>query len=166
MEPIKHLLLRKKPSFVKLDLGGSEILSLHANDFLNVSLTFLLGLVETIILTFVFQSISRPQHFNILNLASVKQNPSHYALSMIESSLFEKFASLEVLSLDYDVLCDEFLQSLEILNIKRLIIHVHGVEEDHPGLSERAWASFREKNQQTQLHLTLVYTSFMTFMND
>lgn len=119
-----------------------------------------------IILTFVFQSISRPQHFNILNLASVKQNPSHYALSMIESSLFEKFTSLEVLSLDYDVLCDEFLQSLEILNIKRLIIHVHGVEEDHPGLSERAWASFREKNQQTQLHLTLVYILFPIFMND
>lgn len=70
VEPIKFLLGRKNPALKELDLGCSEILSLHAADFLN--------------------SCSRPQFLRQLGFASVKQDPSHYALSSIEPNLFEK----------------------------------------------------------------------------
>lgn len=136
VEPIKILLGRPNPPLKELDLGCSEILSLHAADFLN--------------------NCARPQFLKQLGFASVKQDPSHYALSSIEPNLFEKCNALQYLSLDYDILCDDFLQTLQLLPLKRLVIHVHGLDEEHPGVSEGAWASFRAKNPQTELHLTLV----------
>ncbi|XP_055631217.1 F-box only protein 33 [Toxorhynchites rutilus septentrionalis] len=136
VEPIKSLLGRQNPPLEKLDLGCSEILSLHAADLLT--------------------SCPRPQFLRQLGFASVKQDPSHYALSMIESNLFEKCNALQYLSLDYDIMCDDFLQTLQLLPLRRLVIHVHGVDEEHPGLSEAAWASFRATNSLAELHLTLV----------
>lgn len=53
-------------------------------------------------------------------------------------------------------MCDDFLQTLQLLPLKRLVVHVHGLDEEHPGVSEGAWASFRAKNPQAELHLTLV----------
>lgn len=63
---------------------------------------------------------------------------------------------LRVLTLDYDIMCDDMLQTLQLLPLRQLIVHVHGIDEDHFGLSEEAWASFRSKNPSTELHLTLV----------
>ncbi|XP_053684354.1 F-box only protein 33 [Sabethes cyaneus] len=136
VEPIKTLLSRQSPPLKVLDLGCSEILALHATDFLN--------------------SCPRPQFLQQLDFASVKQDPSHYALSMIEPNLFEKCNALQHISLDYDILCDDFLQTLQLLPLRRLVVHVHGVDEDHPGISEAAWASFSVTNPHVELHLTLV----------
>ncbi|XP_055608760.1 F-box only protein 33 [Uranotaenia lowii] len=136
VEPIKTLLARQNPPLRGLDLGCSEILSLHAADFLN--------------------SCSRPQFLRRLEFASVKQDPGHYALTAIEPNLFEKCNSLQWLSLDYDIMCDEFLQTLQLLPLRRLVIHVHGLDGDHPGVSEAAWASFQAANPLVELHLTLV----------
>lgn len=51
---------------------------------------------------------------------------------------------------------EEFLESLDMLPIKRLIIHVHGLYDHHIGISEDAWANFAEKHPTAELHLTLV----------
>lgn len=99
----------------------------------------------------------KPQDLKHLGFASIKQDPSNYALSSLEFSLFEKCMSLQVLSLDYDILCDQFIETLQLLPLKKLIIHVHGLDEDHPGISENAWAIFREKNSLAEVHLSLVY---------
>lgn len=136
VEPIKILLSRYNPPIKELDLGCSEIISMHAAEFL--------------------KTCPRPQFLRKLEFASVKQDPSHYALSMIEPNLFEKCNALQHLSLDYDIMCDDFLHTLQLLSLKRLVIHVHGVDEEHPGVSEAAWASFRQKNPLAELHLTLV----------
>ncbi|XP_053675918.1 F-box only protein 33 [Anopheles nili] len=137
VQPLMSLLSRKNPPLQALDLGGSEILSLHAPDFLHC--------------------ISKPQCLERLVLASVKQDPGHYALQLIEPALFEKCSSLQVLSLDYDSMCEELLHTLHLLPLRQLIVHVHGInEEDHFGLSENAWTSFRNSNPQTELHLTLM----------
>uniref|UniRef100_A0AAG5D519 F-box domain-containing protein n=1 Tax=Anopheles atroparvus TaxID=41427 RepID=A0AAG5D519_ANOAO len=136
VQPLKALLSRTNPPLQALDLGCSEILALHASDFLGCS--------------------AKPQCLERLCFASVKQDPGHYPLGLIEPNLFEKCSSLRVLTLDYDIICDELLQTLQLLPLRQLIVHVHGIDEDHCGLSEEAWASFRSKNPQTELHLTLV----------
>ncbi|XP_065082101.1 F-box only protein 33 [Ochlerotatus camptorhynchus] len=136
VEPIRTLMGRKNPPLKELDLGCSEILTLHAADFLNCC--------------------PRPQFLRQLGLASVKQDPGNYALSTIEPNLFEKCNALQYLSLDYDIMCDDFLKTLQLLPLRRLVIHVHGLDQEHPGLSEAAWGSFRARNPQAELHLTLV----------
>uniref|UniRef100_A0A182Q0D0 F-box domain-containing protein n=1 Tax=Anopheles farauti TaxID=69004 RepID=A0A182Q0D0_9DIPT len=136
VQPLVTLLSRKNPPLQALDLGCSEILALHASDFLHC--------------------IAKPQFLERLAFATVKQDPGHYPLGLIEAPAFEKCTSLRVLSLDYDSLCDELLQTLQLLPLRQLIVHVHGIDEDHFGLSEEAWANFRTKNPETELHLTLV----------
>uniref|UniRef100_A0A182VHL4 F-box domain-containing protein n=1 Tax=Anopheles merus TaxID=30066 RepID=A0A182VHL4_ANOME len=136
VQPLIALLSRKNPPLRALDLGCSEILALHASDFLTLT--------------------AKPQHLERLAFATVKQDPGHYPLGLIEPPLLEKCTALRVLSLDYDSLCDEVLQTLQLLPLRQLIVHVHGIDEDHFGLSEEAWASFRNKNPETELHLTLV----------
>uniref|UniRef100_A0A182NGU0 F-box domain-containing protein n=1 Tax=Anopheles dirus TaxID=7168 RepID=A0A182NGU0_9DIPT len=136
VQPLVTLLNRKNPPLRALDLGCSEILALHASDFLNCT--------------------AKPQLLERLAFASVKQDPGHYPLGLIEPPAFEKCTSLRMLSLDYDSLCDEMLQTLQLLPLRQLIVHVHGIDEYHFGLSEDAWASFRTKNPDTELHLTLV----------
>ncbi|XP_040155085.1 F-box only protein 33 [Anopheles arabiensis] len=136
VQPLIALLSRKNPPLRALDLGCSEILALHASDFLTLT--------------------AKPQHLERLAFATVKQDPGHYPLGLIEPPLLEKCTALRVLSLDYDSLCDEVLQTLQLLPLRQLIVHVHGIDEDHFGLSEEAWASFRSKNPETELHLTLV----------
>uniref|UniRef100_A0A182T6R3 F-box domain-containing protein n=1 Tax=Anopheles maculatus TaxID=74869 RepID=A0A182T6R3_9DIPT len=141
VQPLIALLSRKNPPFRALDLGCSEILALHASDFLTVSSI----------------CTAQPQHLERLAFATVKQDPGHYPLGLIEPPLLEKCSALRVLTIDYDSLCDELLQTLQQLPLLRqLIVHVHGIDEDHFGLSEDAWANFRSKNPDAELHLTLV----------
>ncbi|XP_035913632.1 F-box only protein 33 [Anopheles stephensi] len=137
VQPLIALLSRKNPPLRALDLGCSEILALHASDFLTCT--------------------AKPQYLEKLAFATVKQDPGHYPLGLIEPPLLEKCTSLRVLTIDYDSLCDELLQTLQSLPVLRqLIVHVHGIDEEHFGLSEDAWANFRSKNPDVELHLTLV----------
>lgn len=53
-------------------------------------------------------------------------------------------------------MCDEYLKILELLPLRKLLIHIHGLSADHPGISENAWQSFREHNPTAELYLTLV----------
>jgi F-box protein 33 len=63
----------------------------------------------------------------------------------------------QILSLDYDVMCDDFIESLSMISsLRKLILHVHGLDENHPGISEQAWTKFREKNSIAEVNLTLV----------
>lgn len=62
----------------------------------------------------------------------------------------------QILSLDYDIMSDEFLKTFELLPLKKLIIHIHGISSDHPGISESAWNSFKDHNASVELYLTLV----------
>lgn len=53
-------------------------------------------------------------------------------------------------------MCDELLGSLnKTTGLQRLIIHVHGIEENHPGTSNRAWETF---TQQKYVKFTMLNT--------
>lgn len=70
------LLSRRFPSFKKLDLGCIETLALYATEFM--------------------KALSRPQDLKEITFASIKYDPSHYPIQIIEPILFEKCTSLQV----------------------------------------------------------------------
>lgn len=51
---------------------------------------------------------------------------------------------------------DQLLEIVQMLPLKKLIIHVHGLCEDHAGISEMAWFNFSNKKPFCEVHLTLV----------
>lgn len=65
---------------------------------------------------------------------------------------------LQVLSVDYDYVSDKFLESLNgASQLTRLIIHLHGFWEEHPGTTNEAWEQFVANHPQCQLRLTLIH---------
>lgn len=137
IEPIKVFLSRNKPPCKVLDLGAIEALTYYGLDFL--------------------KSLSRPDELKELTLASIKYDPSHYPMLAMENSLLQKCSSLQVLSLDYDTLNGEVLQAIQLLPLKKFLICVHGLDREHPGISEQSWSTFATKFPGIELILYLVY---------
>ncbi|KAJ9575885.1 hypothetical protein L9F63_007251, partial [Diploptera punctata] len=63
-----------------------------------------------------------------------------------------------VLSVDYDYVSDNMLAALCNVGLIRFIIHVHGIEENHPGTTNSAWANFTQHNSNCELRLTLIHS--------
>lgn len=120
-----------------LDLGAIEALTYYGLDLL--------------------KTITRIDELVELTLASIKYDPSHYPMFAMENSLIAKCSSLQVLSLDYDTLNEELIQAIQILPLKKFLICVHGLDREHPGISDRAWSEFAEVFPDIQLILSLVY---------
>lgn len=124
----------------RFSIGGSEDLCQQIPQFLQ-----LLGSV-------------RPEKVTLLGLASVKEDPGNYLICDADPMLFAPFKSLKVLSIDYDILSDVFLDSLENANnLQRLIVHIHGVWTGHPATSEEAWMRFKLTHPDCQLRLSFIH---------
>lgn len=55
-------------------------------------------------------------------------------------------------------MCDTFLQSLKAAkNLERLVIHVHGIWNDHPGTTEQAWADLIEDHPNCTVRVSLIH---------
>lgn len=138
MEPLILFLSRKRQPCQLLDLGAIEALSYYGHDFL--------------------KAMGKPQELLQLTLASIKYDPSHYPILSLDSTLLQKCAALQVLSLDYDTLSDELLHTIQVLPLRKLLIAVHGLDsEEHPDVSETAWSNFSDHFSSIELVLTLVY---------
>lgn len=61
------------------------------------------------------------------------------------------------MSIDYDTLNEELLHAIEILPLKKLLICIHGLDRQHPGISETAWAAFADNFGNIELIVSLVY---------
>uniref|UniRef100_A0A1B0D4Q6 Uncharacterized protein n=1 Tax=Phlebotomus papatasi TaxID=29031 RepID=A0A1B0D4Q6_PHLPP len=136
IEPIKSLLGRRNPAMAHLNVGSCEHLTIYCQDFL--------------------RSLACPQELHLLAMASVKENPAFYYVGNLEASLFDKCTNLRLLSIDYDFLSDELLRVLQLLNLKRLILHIHAFDKNHAGTSDEAWRSFQEHNPQAELRINLI----------
>uniref|UniRef100_A0A1L8DCK6 F-box domain-containing protein n=1 Tax=Nyssomyia neivai TaxID=330878 RepID=A0A1L8DCK6_9DIPT len=136
IEPIKKVLGRRNPALQHLNLGCCEQLVVYGMEFL--------------------RALSCPQELRLLAMGSVKENPGYYYVGNLEASLFDKCTNLRLLSIDYDFLSDELLRVLQLLNLKRLILHIHAFDKSHTGTSEGAWRSFREHNPQAELRINLI----------
>ncbi|XP_036336621.1 F-box only protein 33-like [Rhagoletis pomonella] len=137
VEPLKMFLNRKKYPCQILDLGAIEALTYYGLD--------------------VLKALSKPEALQQLTLASIKFDPSHYPIFTLETTLLQKCTSLQVLSLDYDTLNDELLRAMEILPLKKLLICIHGLDRQHPGISDVAWTRFGASFPNIELIVSLVY---------
>ncbi|CAH0391614.1 unnamed protein product [Bemisia tabaci] len=123
-----------------LNFGCNEDLTLHIGSFLELLIKF------------------QAESISTLGLASVKEDFNDYVLPELDVTHFASFPNLQVLSVDYDYMCDELLGSLnKTTGLQRLIIHVHGIEENHPGTSNRAWETFTQQNSKCELSLNLIH---------
>lgn len=63
-----------------------------------------------------------------------------------------------MLSIDYDILCDDLIEALQDKGkLSRLIIHVHGVCNDHPGTSEEAWMNFQSAHPNCEVRVSFIH---------
>ncbi|XP_017844509.2 LOW QUALITY PROTEIN: F-box only protein 33 [Drosophila busckii] len=138
IEPLRLLLSRVSQPCQILDLGAIEALTYYGDDLL--------------------QALANPQELLELTLASIKYDPSHYPILTLDTSLLQKCAGLQVLSLDYDSLNDEMLHTIQVLPLRKLLIAVHGLDsEEQAGACDAAWVRFSEHFENIQLVLTLIY---------
>ncbi|XP_048508438.1 F-box only protein 33 isoform X1 [Athalia rosae] len=97
-------------------------------------------------------------HLTHLSLASVKYDPDDYILTELDTSVFRSFRRLSILTIDYDYVDDNLLKALDNGLMERLVIHVHGLEENHPGTTNDCWLSFVDKNPRCELRLNLLHS--------
>lgn len=98
------------------------------------------------------------KHLTHLSLASIKDDPDHYELIELEKYVFKSFIRLTVLTLDYDVVNDALLRSLDSGTMERLVIHVHGWRHDYRGTTNAAWETFVRNNPRCELRLSLIHS--------
>ncbi|KAF5271299.1 hypothetical protein FQR65_LT05314 [Abscondita terminalis] len=140
-----------RKSLQRFSIGGSEDLCQHIPQFLQL----LAG--------------SHPEKVSLLGLASVKYDSNYYPICDVKADLFTPFKNLQILSIDYDVLDDDFLDSLEKASqLHRLIVHVHGVGDDHEGTSDEAWIRFKTVHPECQLRMSFIhaYDEQVIYMQD
>ncbi|RWS25202.1 F-box only protein 33-like protein [Leptotrombidium deliense] len=92
-----------------------------------------------------------------LHLLTVKEDPDYYPVPDIPAHLFEPFVNLKVLSIDYDFMSDDLLSILAVKPLEKLIINVHGLDDEHPGVSKSAWSKLKWK-QKLEVTLNLLHT--------
>ncbi|XP_015592478.1 F-box only protein 33 [Cephus cinctus] len=108
----------------------------------------------------IMESLQRhhAKHLTHLSLASVKDDPGDYVLSDLDSCMFRSFVRLSYLTVDYDYVSNSLLEALDSGLMERLVIHVHGYEEDHPGTTNNSWINFVGKNPHCELRLNLMHS--------
>ncbi len=94
-----------------------------------------------------------------LHLSSVKQDPDYYPVLEISHQLFEPFSSIKSLTIDFDLINDQLLRLMAMKGtIETLIINVHGIDEEHEGLSKSAWNQLSRSNTNLKVTVNLIHT--------
>ncbi|CAG2113242.1 unnamed protein product [Medioppia subpectinata] len=94
-----------------------------------------------------------------LHLSSVKTDPDNYPVLDLSVHLLEPFASLRVLSIDFDVLNDQMLRLMaRKATIDTFVVNVHGIDEQHEGLSASSWSVLAKSNPNLKVTLNLIHT--------
>ncbi|XP_023217047.1 F-box only protein 33-like [Centruroides sculpturatus] len=96
-----------------------------------------------------------------LHLASIKEDPEHYALLDLPINTFEVFGNLQYLSIDYDYVSDCLLYNLSKSrnkSLRHLNIHVHGIDTEHPGTTDNAWKQLKNLSPQLEVTMTLLHS--------
>ncbi|XP_033751138.1 F-box only protein 33-like [Pecten maximus] len=96
-----------------------------------------------------------------LHLASVKEDSEGYRIVELDPKLFHPFTTLQQLSIDYDHLTNQLLESFTFHNktkLEKLIIHVHGVEADHERITNSSWHCIRSHCPNLQVTLNLIHS--------
>ncbi|KAI1301660.1 F-box only protein 33 [Halotydeus destructor] len=93
-----------------------------------------------------------------LHLATIKEDPDYYQLFDVEPNMFLPLASLKVLSIDFDYVSDELLKVLaKHESLEKIVIHVHGIDDEHPGVSKSSWSLLANK-ESLDITLNILHT--------
>ncbi|XP_044263368.1 F-box only protein 33 isoform X2 [Tribolium madens] len=134
-------LKRCLPSLTKFSIGCIEDFALYLDEYLTILAS------------------QQPEKVTLLGLASVKDNPNEYEDSYFECDLIKPFTNLKVLSIDFDQLSDTFLACLDTsTHLERLVVHLHGVREGHPGTTKAAWSDFKAKHPNCELRFNVIHS--------
>ncbi|CAH1163846.1 unnamed protein product [Phaedon cochleariae] len=141
------------------DGGLEEIISILKTCLLTRLNKFSIGCIEDLCLYIkdILENLN-PSYVTHLGLASVKDDPDKYQANYFDPKLIAPFTKLQVLSIDYDQLSDEFLSKLDSAKqLERLIVHLHGVRKNHPGTTNQAWMDFSHQHPRCELRLTVIH---------
>lgn len=125
---------------------------------------FSLGCLEELLehsSTFLSLLTRHSRSLQCLHLASVKEDSEGYRIVELDPKLFHPFTSLQQLSIDYDHLTNQLLESFTFNNkakLEKLIIHVHGVEADHERITNSSWHDIRSHCPNLQVTLNLIHS--------
>lgn len=98
------------------------------------------------------------QTLQSLHLSSAKEDPDFYPLLFLEPNILTPFVSLKTLSIDFDYICDELLANLSgKQSLQSLVINVHGIDEEHPWVSNSSWTRLAEK-KNLEVTINLMHT--------
>ena len=90
----------------------------------------------------LLQSLAKRHSHSLkcLHLSSVKADPDYYLVVDLPAQLLEPLVSLKHLSIDFDSVTNQMLTMLATnTKLETLAINVHGIDEQHEGLSRYAW---------------------------
>ncbi|XP_078043910.1 F-box only protein 33 [Augochlora pura] len=104
--------------------------------------------------------MNHAKHLTTLSLASVRDDPDYNfcELGFDYELFFNSFIRLSILTLDYEFISDTLLKALDNGVMERLVIHVHGWNDNYAGTSEMAWQMFVQKNPKCELRLNLIHS--------
>lgn len=99
------------------------------------------------------------KHLTTLSLASVRDDPDDFDFEQFDYEfVFNSFIRLSILTLDYEFVSDYLLQALDNGIMERLVIHVHGWNDNYLGTTDSAWQNFIQKNPKCELRLNLIHS--------
>ncbi|XP_054159015.1 F-box only protein 33-like [Oppia nitens] len=99
------------------------------------------------------------QSLKCLHLSSVKANPDYYPVFELSINLLEPFSILKVLSIDFDIVSDQLLQLMaRKTTIDTFIVNVHGIDDEHKGLTKSSWSLLVQNNCNLKVTLNLIHT--------
>nr|KAG5695288.1 hypothetical protein BaRGS_028223 [Batillaria attramentaria] len=96
-----------------------------------------------------------------LHLVSVKEDSQNYGIVDLSPADLTPFRRLHTLSLDYDYLNADVLLSMtepDCTCLKKLLVHIHGVEPDHPHIDNATWRQVRRMCPELEVSLTLLHS--------
>ena len=97
-----------------------------------------------------------------LHIESVKEDPDSYGLIELPSHLFAAFSKLEVLGIDYDYLSSQLLETFGASNrnveLKQLVLHVHGIDPQQEKIPNHIWYQLANRNPSLEVTLNLIHS--------
>lgn len=97
----------------------------------------------------------------ILGIASMKYDPEEYVYDSLDFHYLKNYENLQVLSVNYDYVNDDFLQVLcSCSSLKRIIIHIHSNVQDHPGTTDAKWTELVKYCPNVELRLNVIHAYY------
>ena len=97
-----------------------------------------------------------------LYLCSVKEDPSSYGIIQFPESSLADFTALQHFGLDFDYLTNQLLLSFCVRGqrsgLRRLVVHVHGVDPEHERVTNQTWRQVMSTNSQLRVTLNLIHS--------